>query len=67
MSKDQSVARVHSAESISTAGGEEYDFDDPSNYFTDYVDDQNPKGLRKPTQEESRTLRRTLGHAPYVA
>ncbi|CAK7896754.1 peptide transporter Ptr2p [[Candida] anglica] len=43
-----------------------YDFEDPNNYFTFYVDELNPKGLRKPTPTETKTLRRVLGHAPYA-
>ena len=45
---------------------ESYDHDDPSNYFTHYTDEHNPRGLRKPTKEESASLRRVLGHAPYA-
>lgn len=46
---------------------EEYDFEDPANYNTEYVDEFNPRGLRKPTKEESATLRRVLGRASYAS
>lgn len=44
-----------------------YDFNDPNNYFSNYFDEHNPKGVRKPTPDESSSLRRVLGHAPKVA
>lgn len=47
--------------------GEVYDYDDPTNYFTDYTDEFNPRGLRKPTQHEAQTLRRVLGRASYAS
>lgn len=43
-----------------------YDYDDPTNYSTFYVDEFNPKGLRKPTVQEEQTLRRVLGRASYA-
>lgn len=47
--------------------GEEYDYDDLSNYFPEYTDEYNPNGLRKPTQREIHTLRRVLGRASYAS
>lgn len=52
---------------MSVHSNENYDFEDPSNYFTEYVDEHNPRGLRRPTLDESENLRRVLGHAPYAA
>ncbi|CUM67353.1 uncharacterized protein PRCAT00005046001 [Priceomyces carsonii] len=43
-----------------------YNFDDPHNYSTNFVDDQNPKGLRKPTKQEASSLRRVLGRADWA-
>lgn len=65
MSKEQALATVHSSGTADSSVGVEYDYDDPSNYFPDFADDHNPKGLRKPTTEESQTLRRILGRASY--
>lgn len=54
-----------------TAEDEEYqdeahfNFDDPSNYSTNYVDEHNPMGLRRPTRQEASSLRRVLGAAPW--
>lgn len=58
---------VSNPDSHLDAFGEVYDFEDPSNYFTNYVDEFNPKGLRKPTQAESSDLRRVLGRASYAS
>lgn len=52
--------RVNSLDSIGYAT-DDYDYEDPRNYSTNYVDDNNPKGLRVPTKEESESLRRVLG------
>lgn len=52
--------RVNSLDSIGYAS-DDYDYEDPRNYSTNYVDDNNPKGLRVPTKEESESLRRVLG------
>ncbi|KAK6204532.1 POT family-domain-containing protein [Scheffersomyces amazonensis] len=49
------------------SGDEEYDFGNPNNYSTNYVDEYNPKGLRYPTPEEAKTLRRILGRASYAS
>lgn len=39
-----------------------YSLDENSNYYiTNYVDEHNPKGLRIPTEDESKNLRRILG------
>lgn len=46
---------------------EDYDYDDPLNYSTHFVDEHNPKGLRVPTQHEAATLRRILGRASYAS
>ncbi|CAH6720420.1 peptide transporter Ptr2p [[Candida] jaroonii] len=54
-------------ESWSDAISEEYDFDDERNYNTLYTDEYNPRGLRFPTKQESQSLRRILGRAPYQA
>lgn len=32
---------------------------------TNYLDEWNPNGLRKPTQEEQKHLRRVVGHVPF--
>lgn len=45
---------------------EEYDFDDPKNYSTNYVDEYNPRGLRVPTKTEEQTLRRVIGKINYA-
>lgn len=50
---------------VSEESDEDYDYDDPKNYTTNYIDEYNPKGLRIPTKEEVRTLRRILGSADY--
>ncbi|CDK24969.1 unnamed protein product [Kuraishia capsulata CBS 1993] len=42
-----------------------YDYNDPNNYSTWFVDEYNPQGLRKPTQQEASSLRRILGRAKY--
>ncbi|EMG45185.1 PTR2 Peptide transporter PTR2 [Candida maltosa Xu316] len=44
---------------------EYYDYDDPRNYSTNYTDDHNPRGLRRPTDHESKTLRRVIGNIRY--
>ena len=44
---------------------DKYDYKDPRNYSTNYVDEYNPKGLRRPTPEESKTLRRVIGNIRY--
>lgn len=67
MDKEKSTTVVHVTDSISITGDELYDLDDPKNYYTSFIDEYNPKGLRKPTQEESRTLRRVLGRASYAS
>ncbi|KAK6458867.1 proton-dependent oligopeptide transporter, POT family [Scheffersomyces xylosifermentans] len=46
---------------------EDYDYNDPKNYSTHYVDEHNPKGLRVPTNTEAATLRRVLGRASYAS
>lgn len=35
-------------------------------HYQKFYDEFNPDGLKRPTEEESLTLRRVLGHAPYV-
>ncbi|CUM64923.1 uncharacterized protein PRCAT00002541001 [Priceomyces carsonii] len=45
---------------------EDYDYNDPRNYSTYYVDEYNPQGLRRPTKQEALTLRRILGRANYA-
>ncbi|CAK9436397.1 uncharacterized protein LODBEIA_P09550 [Lodderomyces beijingensis] len=44
---------------------DEYDYDDPRNYSTNFVDEHNPRGLRVPTKSEEKNLRRILGHFQY--
>ncbi|KHC54273.1 peptide transporter PTR2 [Candida albicans P75010] len=44
---------------------DKYDYEDPKNYSTNYVDDYNPKGLRRPTPQESKSLRRVIGNIRY--
>lgn len=71
-SEKQSSAVVHlidtqNSEVSLDAFGNPYDYSDPHNYNTEYVDDFNPQGLRKPTQQESKTLRRILGRASYAS
>ncbi|CAK7903241.1 peptide transporter Ptr2p [[Candida] anglica] len=61
-----SVNSIGEPESIASTN-ELYDFDDPNNYFSQYKDEHNPKGLRKPTTDETGSLRRVLEHAPKVA
>lgn len=39
-----------------------YDYEGGKSYYTDYVDEYNPQGLRAPTKEEEHSLRRVLGH-----
>lgn len=64
--KDLAIVEESSSDAGSVNSlGEIYDFDDPLNYYTEYVDEFNPKGLRKPTQTEAKTLRRVLGRATY--
>ncbi|KAI5954832.1 hypothetical protein KGF57_003856 [Candida theae] len=50
----------------STVEDEEYDYDDPKNYSTNYVDEYNPRGLRVPTKSEEETLRRVIGKINYA-
>jgi dipeptide/tripeptide permease len=57
---DEKAQDAGSQKHISTETDEEYDFDDPLNYSTNYVDEYNPKGLRKPTALEKQTLRRVI-------
>lgn len=45
---------------------EDYDFDDPLNYSTNYVDEYNPKGLRKPTNLEKQSLRRVINNLNWT-
>lgn len=59
-SVDEKVQETSSQKHISIDTDEEYDFDDPLNYSTNYVDEHNPKGLRKPTTLEKQTLRRVI-------
>lgn len=63
---EQQVYRSSSEAVSLTSLGEAYDHDDPANYFTEYTDELNPRGLRKPTKLESQTLRRELGRASYA-
>lgn len=57
-----------SSESIEIhLGDENYDYEDPRNYFDHYIDEHNPRGLRKPTKAEATSLRRILGLAPFKA
>ncbi|KAL6454716.1 PTR2 Peptide transporter PTR2 [Candida maltosa Xu316] len=44
---------------------DDYDYEDPRNYSTSYTDDYNPQGLRKPTEQESQTLKRVIGKVDY--
>lgn len=44
---------------------EDYDYEDPKNYSTNFVDEHNPKGLRRPTEHELQTLRRVIGNIRY--
>lgn len=46
---------------------ENYDYDDPLNYSTNYVDEHNPRGLRIPTPEEATSLRRILGRSSWAS
>ncbi|EDK36199.2 hypothetical protein PGUG_00297 [Meyerozyma guilliermondii ATCC 6260] len=59
-SVDEKVQETSSQKHISIDTDEEYDFEDPLNYSTNYVDEFNPKGLRKPTTSEKQTLRRVI-------
>lgn len=59
-SLDEKVQETSSQKHISIDTDEEYDFEDPLNYSTNYVDEFNPKGLRKPTTLEKQTLRRVI-------
>lgn len=43
-----------------------YDIDDVRNYSTSFVDEHNPMGLRKPTKQEAKSLRRVLGRAHWA-
>ncbi|KAI5966885.1 uncharacterized protein KGF55_000294 [Candida pseudojiufengensis] len=43
----------------------DYNYDDENNYFPQYADEYNPKGWRKPTEHEEKTLRRVLGKFQY--
>ncbi|KAG5416837.1 PTR2 [Candida metapsilosis] len=45
---------------------DEYDYEDPKNYSTNYVDEYNPRGLRVPTKAEEQTLRRVIGKINYA-
>lgn len=44
---------------------EDYDYEDPRNYSTSYVDEYNPRGLRVPTKSELQTLRKVIGNIQY--
>ncbi|KAI5967646.1 hypothetical protein CANMA_002826 [Candida margitis] len=50
----------------SVVDDEEYDYDDPKNYSTSYVDEYNPRGLRVPTKHEEQTLRKVIGKINYA-
>lgn len=65
-SEDQRTTSDSEDHSVASSD-EQYDYDDPLNYHTEYVDEHNPKGLRRPTIHEAETLRRVLGRAPYAA
>lgn len=45
---------------------EEYDYEDPLNYSTHFVDEFNPKGLRKPTASEKQKLRRVIANLNWA-
>ncbi|CCE41872.1 uncharacterized protein CPAR2_804220 [Candida parapsilosis] len=45
---------------------EEYDYSDPNNYSTNYVDQYNPNGLRVPTKAEEQSLRRVIGKINFA-
>ncbi|KAK6204531.1 proton-dependent oligopeptide transporter, POT family [Scheffersomyces amazonensis] len=62
--KQAAVDQVLSKDVTSTSD-EDYDYDDPHNYSTNYVDEFNPRGLRVPTNEEAATLRRVLGKVAF--
>lgn len=51
-------------DTISEDNSEVYDYDNPNNYDTVYVDEFNPNGLRYPTPEEKKKLRRILQKIP---
>ncbi|KAK7681263.1 hypothetical protein QCA50_015650 [Cerrena zonata] len=57
---------IEDAHYTSSSLEELYNYDDPLNYSTKYVDEYNPQGLRKPTEDEKKTLRRVLGRASYA-
>ncbi|CAI5756104.1 unnamed protein product [Candida verbasci] len=40
---------------------EGYDYDDSANYSTNYSDEHNPRGLRRPNKSEMKSLRRIIG------
>ena len=42
-----------------------YDYEDPTNYYTSYSDEFNPRGLRKPTDDELKNLARVIGNIKY--
>lgn len=43
-----------------------YDYDNENNYTTNFVDEHNPRGLRRPTKQEASSLRRVLGSANWA-
>lgn len=57
---------IEDAHYTSSSLEELYNYDDPLNYSTKYVDEYNPQGLRKPTEDEKKNLRRVLGRASYA-
>ncbi|CAH2353095.1 peptide transporter Ptr2p [[Candida] railenensis] len=66
--ENQSFDKVSTGEHLEAFPDDQhYDYEDPKNYFDYYIDEHNPRGLRRPTKEEYGSLRRILGHAPYVA
>lgn len=63
---EKSQDHVIDHKSTSSFEQDEYDYEDPTNYSTYFVDEFNPKGVRKPTAEESKNLRRVLGRSSYA-
>ncbi|RCK59637.1 Peptide transporter PTR2 [Candida viswanathii] len=61
--KEKDIVQVVSDKDLSV--DEDYDYDDIRNYYTSYSDEYNPKGLRKPTDDELKNLRREIGNIKY--
>lgn len=62
--KEKEIVEVISDDKVLSIQ-DSYDYEDPTNYYTSYSDEFNPRGLRKPTDDELKNLARVIGNIKY--